>query len=279
MRYNMLGLLRVTSDKGTTYVGARKVETLLAALLIRSDQVVASSRLKDEIWGASAPKRASAAMHVYVSQLRKALATEPGHDSPIVTRPPGYMLRLGPDDELDVREFEAWVRQGRAHLETGRLEAACASLKAGLAMWRGPALVGVSGGAMIGAFVAYLEDARIQCQEMLIDAQLAMGRHRELVGQLQSLIHDYPLSEVFYRQLMLTLYRSERQAEALQVYDCARRVLREELGLEPGRPLRDLQRAILLADPRLDWRPGEFFTPQFDTRPVARPGQVAALGA
>ncbi|RKN37848.1 AfsR/SARP family transcriptional regulator [Streptomyces hoynatensis] len=279
MRYNMLGLLRVTSDKGTTYVGARKVETLLAALLIRSDQVVASSRLKDEIWGGSAPKRASAAMHVYVSQLRKALAAEPGNESPIVTRPPGYMLRLGPGDELDVREFETWVRQGRAHLESGRLEAACASLKAALAMWRGPALVGVSGGAMIGAFVAYLEDARVQCYEMLIDAQLAMGRHRELVGQLQALINDYPLSEVFYRQLMLTLYRSERQAEALRVYDGARRVLRDELGLEPGKPLRDLQRAILLADPRLDSRPGEVAPAHLTPRPAPRLDPVAALGA
>ncbi|MDT0346652.1 AfsR/SARP family transcriptional regulator [Streptomyces litchfieldiae] len=253
MRYEILGPLRLAGGEGTSYIGARKVETLLAALLIRSDQVVAGGRLKEEIWGGSPPKRASAAMHVYVSQLRKILAAARGTDGgPIVTRPPGYMIQLGPDDELDVHAFEARVRQGRTHIQDGRHEAACVSLKSALAMWRGPALVGVSGGPMIGAFVAYLEDARVECFEMLMDAQLTMGRHRELVGQLQALITEYPLSEVFYRQLMLALYRSERQAEALKVYESARRVLHDELGLEPGQPLRDLQRSILLADPRLE---------------------------
>jgi DNA-binding SARP family transcriptional activator len=255
MRYEILGSLRLTDGERTTYIGARKVETLLAALLIRSDQVVPSSRLREEIWGGSPPKRASAAVHVYVSQLRKILAAARGADSPIVTRPPGYLLQLGPDDELDVHAFEARVRQGRAHIQEGRHEAACVALKSALAMWRGPALVGVSGGPTVGAFVAYLEDARVECVEIFMDAQLTMGRHRELVGKLQSLVTEYPLSEVFHRQLMLALYRSERQAEALKVYENARRVLQDELGLEPGQPLRDLQRAILTADPRLDLRP------------------------
>jgi SARP family transcriptional regulator, regulator of embCAB operon len=257
MRYEILGPLRLRRGEEAAFVGARKVETLLAALLIRSDQVVAGGRLKEEIWGGSPPRRASAAMHVYVSQLRKILAHPRDSASPIVTKPPGYMLQLGPDDELDVHEFEQRLRQGRAHIQQRRHQAACASLKSALDMWVGPALVGVSGGPMIGAFVAYLEDARVECYEMLLDAQLTMGRHRELVGQLQSLISDYPLSEVFYRQLMLALYRSERQAEALRVYDNARRVLQDELGLEPGQPLRELQRSILLADPRLDLHPVE----------------------
>jgi DNA-binding SARP family transcriptional activator len=252
MRYDILGPLRLTGARGSTYIGARKVETLLAALLIRSGHVVASNRLQEEIWGGSPPRRAAAATHVYVSQLRKILAPAGGGPSPIVTRPAGYVLQLGSDDQTDLHEFEGRVRQGRTQLDEGRYEAACASLKSALEMWRGPALVGVSGGPMIGAFVSYLEDARVQCYEMLMEAQLTMGRHRELVARLQELITEYPLSEVFYRQLMLALYRSERQAEALMVYDSARRVLNEELGLEPGQPLRELQRAILLADPGIE---------------------------
>ncbi|WP_063784071.1 AfsR/SARP family transcriptional regulator [Streptomyces sp. SBT349] len=252
MRYEILGPLRLTGEEGTSYIGARKVETLLAALLVRSDQVVPSGRIKEEIWGGSPPKRASAAMHVYVSQLRKILAAATGAaDSPIVTRPPGYTIQIGPDDELDVHAFESHIRAGRAHRQEGRHEDACTALTSALSLWRGHALAGVSGGPLIGAFTAYLEDARAECQEMLIDAQLAMGRHREQVGRLQALISENPLSEVFYRQLMLALYRSERQADALRVYESARRVLHDELGLEPGQPLRDLQRAILLADPRL----------------------------
>ncbi|RBM11144.1 AfsR/SARP family transcriptional regulator [Streptomyces sp. PT12] len=270
MRYEILGPLRFTGESGPSYIGARKVETLLATLLIRSGQVVASGRIKEEIWGGAPPRRASAAVHVYISQLRKILAAAaPVPVGPIVTRPPGYLLQLDEDDELDVRTFEKRVALGRALVHDGRHDEACGVLKSALSLWRGPALVGVSGGPLIGAFVGSVEDARVECLELLMDAQLTVGRHREVVGQLQTLSGEYPLSEVFYRQLMLALYRSERQAEALRVYDTARGVLHGELGLEPGQPLRDLQRAILLGDPRLEH-------PSASTSPFGRISMMAS---
>jgi DNA-binding SARP family transcriptional activator len=238
-------------DKGSaSSISARKIETLLVTLLIRSDQVVAADRLIMEIWGERAPRRATAGLHVYISDLRKFLRRPQRPASPIVTRPPGYLLHLGAD-ELDAHLFVRMMDEGRAHSRQLRHEEAADSFERALSLWRGPVVGDLSGGPIVDGFLAWLAEARLECTELLVDVQLKLGRHRELVAQLFSLAAEHPLRETFYRQLMLALYRSDRKADALKVYQSARRTLEIELGLEPCRALQDLQRAILVADDEL----------------------------
>ncbi|NUU19913.1 MAG: AfsR/SARP family transcriptional regulator [Streptomycetaceae bacterium] len=258
MRYGILGDIRVTFDDGAgAGISARKVELLLAVLLVRADQVVSSPQLEYEIWGDNPPRRSTAALHVYVSQLRKFLAS---HGSPrpggprIVTRPPGYMLNLG-TDVLDVREFQIRMRQSRSHARAGRLEDAADYARDALGLWRGPVLGDLRGGPIVDEFAAWAEEARLECTEAQIEADLALGRHRELVPALRTLVAEHPMREAFARQLMLALYRAERQSDALQAYQEVRHTLRRELGVEPGRALQRLQQAILVGDGTLDLRP------------------------
>ncbi|QXJ26128.1 AfsR/SARP family transcriptional regulator [Actinomadura graeca] len=251
MRYEVLGPLRVVDGDGCAAISARKIETVLTVLLIRSDQVVALDQLITEIWGDAPPRRAMAGLHVYISQVRKFL-NRPWHaESPVVTRPPGYLLRKGPDD-IDFHLFFDAVGRGRALMREGLHEEAADALEDALGMWRGPVLGDLRSGPIIEGFVTWMTESRLECLELLADAHLRLGRHREVIGRLYSLVTENPLRESYYHQLMLALYRSDRQADALKVYQSARSTLREELGLEPCRALRDLQRAILTADERLD---------------------------
>lgn len=243
----MLGPLRVVDGDGSSSISARKIELLLAALLVRADDVVPTDQLITEVWGDRAPRRATAGLHVYVSELRKFLSRADRPDGRIVTRPPGYLLSMG-SDEIDVRTFLDLVGLGRSRLRERRHQEAANCFEDSLALWRGPVLGDLACGPMIDGYVTWLSEARVECTEMLIDAQLQLGRHRELVGRLFSLTAEFPLRETFCRQLMLALYRSDRRAEALQVYQLARRTLDVELGLEPCRALQDLRRAILAAD-------------------------------
>jgi SARP family transcriptional regulator, regulator of embCAB operon len=253
MKYEILGPLRVVEQDRVSFISAPKIELLLAILLIRADQVVAIDQLITEIWGDSVPRRATAGLHVYVSQLRKFLDSAGRSECPIITRPSGYLLRLG-SDELDFQSFQELVNLGREHTKEQRHEQAVASFEQALSLWRGPILGSLRNGPIGYGFVAWLTEARLECTEMLIDAQLQLERHRELVGRLYSLTAEHPLREVFYRQLMIALYRSDRQADALTVYQRARKIIHDELGLEPCRALQDIQRAILMADDRLDAR-------------------------
>jgi DNA-binding SARP family transcriptional activator len=253
VKYELLGPLRVVREDGDiATIGAQKIETLLAVLLIRADQVVATDQLMTEIWNDRVPRRATAGIHVYVSQLRKFLSRCGAPGSPVVTRPPGYVLYSG-DGELDHRSFLDLVDWGRDHAREGRHDQAAKCFENALAMWRGPVLGDLSHGPIVEGFVTWLTETRLECTEMLIDAQLELGRHRELVGRLYSLTAEHPLRESFARQLMLALYRSERQADALEVYRSVRQTIREELGLEPCRALQELQRGILTADYELEW--------------------------
>ncbi|MEV6927926.1 AfsR/SARP family transcriptional regulator [Dactylosporangium sp. NPDC051485] len=251
MRYEILGPLRITNDEGTRSIAARKIEVLLALLLIRANQVVSTEEVIAEIWGGCAPDRAIAAVHVYISKLRKLLGVDPQGDSPIVTRPPGYVFRLGAAG-FDVNDLQALMQEGRTHLRGGRHRPAAHAFGEALRLWRGPVLGDAVSGPVTTSFVTWLEEARLECIESLIDSQLHLGLHRELVGWLFTLIGEYPLRETFYRQLMLGLCRSERQADALRVFHTARRTLNEELGLEPSRALQQLHAAILRADERLE---------------------------
>jgi DNA-binding SARP family transcriptional activator len=249
MRYEILGPLRVTDENGTSFINARKIETLLAVLLARADEVIPTGALMTEIWGEGVPRRAVAGLHVFVSQLRKFL-NRPNRPSPVITRPPGYVLSLD-EDEFDAHLYLKQMEAGRAYAANQRHDAAAECLTSALSLWRGPVFNGYCPGPILEGFVSWLTEARLDCTELLVDSQLALGRHRELVGRLYSLTAEHPLRESFYRQLMLALYRSDRQADALKVYQSARRTLNEELGLEPCRALQEVQRAVLRADDHL----------------------------
>ncbi|MFF7634694.1 BTAD domain-containing putative transcriptional regulator [Kitasatospora sp. NPDC008050] len=250
MKYQLLGSLRVIDGNSTTFLSAQKVETLLAALLVRSDHVVTTDQLMNELWGEQLPRRASAGLHVYISELRKFLNRPGRADSPIVTRSSGYMLRLR-NDELDHQAFLDLTELGRRHLREQNHEEAVDCFERGLALWRGPVLGDLGDGPILRSFATWLTEVRLDCAEMYVDARLQLGRHRELVGYLFSLIAESPLRETFYRQLMVALYRSERRAEALKVYQSARSTLIDELGLEPCSALQELHRAVLAADDRV----------------------------
>jgi DNA-binding SARP family transcriptional activator len=248
----MLGPLRVVEGSHYQSISTRKVEIVLSVLLTRADQVVSLDQLMTEIWEEDLPRRATAALHVYISQLRKFLKVTHSVHSPIETRAPGYVLRKG-DDDIDAHEFPQLVDKGRAFLRERQHDEATLCFEQALALWRGPVL-GYGGkgmatnGSIIDGFSTWLAETRLECQEMLAECRLRQGRHREAVGMLYALTAENPMREAFYRQLMLALYRSERQADALKVYQSVRKTLKDELGLEPGRPLQDLQRAILTGD-------------------------------
>ncbi len=250
MRYELLGPLRVEDEGEYSSISARKIETVVATLLICVDRVVARGQLISEIWADSPPLRASAGLHVYISQARKFLQRPDRTDNPLITQPPGYLLRKG-CDEIDFHEFLQLMNQGRAHMREEKYEAASSCLEQALGLWYGPVLGDLRNGRIVDGFVAWMTESRMECLEMLGDAHLHMGRHRELVGRLYPLISEHPLRETFYRQLMVALHRSQRQADALSVYQLARRVLNDELGLEPCRALRELHQAILV-DERYD---------------------------
>ena len=251
MRYEILGPLRLIDGERTSFIGARKIEALLVTLLIRSDHVVGVEHLMAEIWGNQPPREAGSALHVYISKLRKHLRGPERKENPIVTRPQGYMLRLGAD-EIDFHAFVRLADRGRAYLRAGEREKAAESLERALTLWRGTMTTGSAHGPIVDGFRRWLLETRLECTDLLMETHLALGHHRELVGRLFSLITEHPLQEGFYRQLMLALYRADRKADALNVYQTARRILREELGLEPCRALQDLERGILTADPSLD---------------------------
>jgi len=251
MRYEILGSLRITDGDSTAVLSAHKIETLLATLVIRSGQVVSSSHLITEIWGDEPPRRATATLHVYISQLRKFLGRLGVRGAPIATHAPGYVLQLG-SDTLDVHTFQRLLNEGRAHMKANRPAEASAACGAALDLWRGDALGDLRGGPTIQRFITWAEEARLECTELQFEADLARGLHRELVAPLSSLTVLHPLRETFHQQLMLALYRSERTGEALGVYESLRRMLDDELGIEPCRALRALHQAILVSDARLD---------------------------
>ena len=188
----------------------------------------------------------------YVSQLRKALGGRRARgeaEHVLVTRSPGYLLRVEPD-ELDAERFERVVEDGRRALGAGNPQLATRTLLEALSLWRGPALADFTHDSFAQNEIARLEEARVSALEERIEADLALGRHAELVGELESLVAVHPLRERLRGQLMLALYRSGRQAEALAAYQAARRQLDEELGLEPNESLQRLERAILVHDQR-----------------------------
>ena len=249
IEFRILGSLEVLVGDRVVTLGAAKQRALLAVLLLHANEVLSGDRLIDELWGEDPPATAAKTVQVYVSRLRKALGDSGGV---IATRDHGYELGLDPQ-RLDAGRFEHLVAEGRSELAAGRPERAAATLGEALALWRGPALADLAYEPFAQRDISRLEDLRAAALEVLGEAELALGHHAELVGRLERLIAEHPFREGFRAQLMLALYRCDRQAEALQAYHDARRALGEELGIEPGERLRELERAILAHDPRLDF--------------------------
>ena len=236
MDVRVLGPIEASVEGRPIALGGGKPRALLAMLALKAGSAVSTERLIDGLWGEQPPATASKLVQLYVSQLRKALAAgESG--AQIVTRVRGYELRLGPGD-VDARRFERLVADGAA--------------REALALWRGPALADLAAEPFAASEARRLEGLRMTALELAIDADLAAGRHREVVGELEALVAEEPLREKLHAQRMLALYRSGRQAEALDAYRQARAALIDAIGVEPGPELRRLQDAILRQEPGLE---------------------------
>jgi DNA-binding SARP family transcriptional activator len=245
MEFRILGPLEVWDEGSEVYLGGPKPRALLAALLLHPNEVVPTDRLIVELWGGDSPEDTAAALRVNISRLRKALPRDV-----LTTRSPGYVVRVEPG-ELDLHRFERLVDEGRSLLARGLKAEASDRLRDALSLWRGPALADFAYESFAQAPIARLEEIRLAAVELRIDADLALGRHHELVGELEGLVAEYPHRERLRRFLMTALYRSGRQAEALDAYQAARRAL-VELGIDPSPALQELERAILRQDPSLD---------------------------
>jgi len=244
--FRILGPLEVARDGAPLALGAAQQRALLAVLVLHRGEVVSVDRLVDELWGERPPAAAAKTVQVYVSQLRKALGA-----GVIVTQGRGYRLAAAPG-QVDAARFEALAGEGRRALAGGDAARARERLCAALGLWRGEPLADFTYEPFAQAEIARLREARLAAAEDRIEADLALGAGGELIGEIESLVAANPLQERLRGQLMLALYRAGRQADALAAYRQASELLREELGLEPGRPLQELQRAILGRDPSLD---------------------------
>jgi DNA-binding SARP family transcriptional activator len=249
MELRILGPLEVVADGRTLDLGGARQRALLAILLLHRNEVVPADRVLEDLYGADQPATAAKSLQAHVSRLRKALPADRIH-----TRGSGYVLETRAD-EVDADAFARHVDAGRTALEAGDTAEAEASFATGLALWRGTPLHDVAYESFAQGEVARLEEERLVCVESLYEARLALGRHAELVGELERLVAEQPHRERLRRALMLALYRSGRQGDALAVYRDGRRVLLDELGLEPSRQLQELERAILQQSAELDHLP------------------------
>jgi DNA-binding SARP family transcriptional activator/predicted ATPase len=244
VEFLLLGPLEVRDEGRTVALPRAKQRALLAVLLLNANEVVSTDRLIDALWGESPPKTAVESLHNLVSQLRRVVGDT------LVTRPPGYVLQVEPW-RIDLERFQALV----AEADRAPAPARAAKLREALALWRGPALADLAFEPFAEHEAGRLDELRASAGEELAEAELSLGRNADVVPELEALVAAHPLRERLRAQLMLALYRSGRQAEALDAYRDARRALRDGLGLEPSPALRELERAILRQDPRLARRP------------------------
>ena len=242
MEFRLLGALEVVERERSLELGGVEQRSLLAILLLHANRVVSTDRLVDELWGAGPPATPARTVEVMVSSLRKTIG-----DGRLASQGPGYLLRVDPP-ELDLARFEMLVGEARRATP----EKAARKLRQALALWRGPALGDLARERFAQAEAARLEELRLAVLDQRIDADLAAGRHAELVSELYALVAQHPLRERLRFQLMLALYRSARQAEALDAYRAAQNELSEGLGVEPSEELNRLEQAILRQDPALD---------------------------
>ena len=248
MRFCVLGPLEAYADERSVAVGGGRQRALLALLLVHAGEVVSRDRLIEELWTGEPPPSGPKSLDVYLSRLRRAFR-EVGAGDVLITRAPGYLLHV---EETDARRFEALAAEGRKALAAGEAEWAARVLAEALALWRGAAYAEVADEPWARAEAGRLAELRLSATEDRIEAELTLGRHTALVPELELLVTREPARERLVGQLMLALYRSGRQADALAAYRAARCSLVEELGLEPGPELRRLEAAVLAQDPALE---------------------------
>jgi DNA-binding SARP family transcriptional activator len=242
VEFRILGPLEILDGDRLLVLKGSRVRALLVLLLTSANEVVSADRLVDELWGARPPRSAANALQYHVSRLRRALSRE----DVIVTREPGYLIRVEPD-QLDLLRFERLVADAR----DAQPEDAARILREALALWRGPALADLERESFAQVEIRRLEELRVVALERRIDADLALGRGADLVGELEALTRKHPYRETLRAHLMQALYGAGREAEALEVYRQTRRMLVEELGIEPGPAIQQLEQAILRQDPAL----------------------------
>lgn len=254
VEFRILGPLEVEHAGRELPMSRSKHRTLLAHLLVHARRLLTAEALIDELWADRPPASAGNTLQTYVSQLRQLLELDrvAGAESCVLrTVPGGYVLDVAPD-AIDSERFEAALRAGREAFDDGQVGHAADALRNGLSLWRGPALANVKGAAARSE-AARLDELRLVAQELRIDAELACGRHDEVVGTSEGLVREHPWRERFVGQLMIALYRCGRQADALDRYRAMRLRLAEELGVSPGDELRDLERRVLQHDPNLEF--------------------------
>jgi DNA-binding SARP family transcriptional activator len=245
MQVRILGPFQLEEGGRRIPIGGSRQRAVLASLLLQANEVVPSEQLLMDLWGEDSPPSAANALQAAISRLRRTLP--PGR---LVTRGPGYALRLFPE-ELDVSQFEELVSEGREVLATGAAARAAGTLGQALSLWQGPALADFRYEPFAQAEIARLEELHLTCLEERVEADLALGSASVLIAELRQLVSEHPVRERLRGQLMLALYRDGRQTEALEVYREFRGVLRDELGLDPSPRLRELEAAILRHDPSL----------------------------
>ncbi|WP_330301447.1 AfsR/SARP family transcriptional regulator [Streptomyces sp. NBC_00503] len=257
MKIQVLGPLSAEVNGGSIVPTARKPRQILTLLALYPGRVMPVPTLMEEIWGIDLPQSALTTLQTYILQLRRRLGTAMGPGGPggakdvLATRHGGYLLQI-PPESVDVHAYETLVAQGHRAFEAGDDERAADCLRTALNLWQGPALVDVQVGPILEIEVMRLEESRLVTVERRIDVDLRLGRHTELLAELAELMARHPQHEGLHSQAMVALYRSGRQATALDVYRRLRGRLIEDLGVEPSPQLQRLHQAMLAVDPALD---------------------------
>ncbi|MGH3939758.1 MAG: BTAD domain-containing putative transcriptional regulator [Pseudonocardiaceae bacterium] len=247
MDFRVLGPVEIIEDGRNVVPTAPKPRQVISLLLLRRNAVVQATELIDELWEGGPPASAMTTLQTYIYKLRKILMKY-GAEEILRTLPGGYMLTV-PDSSIDLQRFEWDAQAGQALLEGGDPADAAEVLGRALSMWRGPTLVDVVQGELLSSYVTRLEELRFRTLELRIEADLQLGRHRELIGELKSLTRTHSLHEHLHASLMIALYRSGRRHEALEVYRVLRGNMIEDLGLEPGPELKQLHQTLLSDSP------------------------------
>jgi DNA-binding SARP family transcriptional activator/pimeloyl-ACP methyl ester carboxylesterase len=249
IEFRILGPLEISADGRLLPLGSPKQRALLGLLFVHAGETVSRDRLIEELWGEAPPATVDSALHVYLSRVRRLLESG-GAAGALVRERYGYRLLVEPE-QLDANRFKRLAGEGSAALAAGKPGLAAERLRQALALWRGPALADLQSERFAIAAAGRLEEDRVAALEQRLEADLALGRHGHLIRELETLVAEHPFRERLRAQLMLALYRSGRQAEALRAYQRARRTLAEELGLEPSQELKQLEQAMLTQDATL----------------------------
>ncbi|GAA0896669.1 MULTISPECIES: AfsR/SARP family transcriptional regulator [Streptomyces violaceusniger group] len=260
MRFNLIGPFEIVTDDGRIHhPGTPKVCQTLALLLTRPNEIITAESLIQELWGERPPRSALTTLQTYIYHARRMFVNERLIDpdrSLIVTSPPGYAIQVD-NDKVDIQVFEHLVNHARTLLADGDATSALRTAERALELWRGPALANFPVGDVLTGHLAHLDELHIRAYEIRIEAKDRLGQHRESIAELRRLINDYPLNEWFHSRLIAALGTTGRRAEALQAYQNVRRLLADELGLEPSLELKRLHLRLLNPEPgeSASWAP------------------------